>query len=371
MRIPTSLIAVVTVLSLAAGTAGALAAPSPVAAAEAADEAEEAFVRRLLERRALRSARIAELDALFGADLVDQTGTFRPFHLKRNDLVTASGMNDVLLRMRRGGRRVRVITVPLGTRLKPQGVAVNNFCEEIAIANGKNVVLLSAWDGTYRVIGGKDQFGFVADVEFDMHCNVLIADMGRQAVGRWPRDGMLFQYVRETGQLRKIGTRHHNWYNPSYMSLDIHGNLYVIDEEAGPKMPGRGEMYFDAIYKLGMPEFRWGKAVYKGPGIVASSLMVHPSGDYWVGRGDDFAIVDRRDMKLREPCGGAAPFNYVSGIAIDNRLQVLALDGFDIYGGGRLLAIDATCGVQEMPAKPGHGTRLTGAQGLAVSLPAR
>ena len=30
-------------------------------------------------------------------------------------------------------------------------------------------------------------------------------------------------------------------------------------------MPGTGEMYSDAIYKLGMPGFRWGKAVFRKP----------------------------------------------------------------------------------------------------------
>lgn len=368
MRISRFLIVVLTVLSLATSTAGTLAAPASDGAPGATDGAS---VRRLLERRALRGAQITELDATAEDDLIDHVGTFRRFHLKRDDLISASGKADVLLRIRTGKKRVKVVTVPLGTRLKPQGMAINNYCEEIAIANGKNVVLLSAWKGTYQVIGGKEFFGFVADVEFDMHCNVLIADMGREAVGRWPRDGMLFKYVRETGELRQIGTRHHNWYNPSYMSLDIHGNLYVIDEEAGPKMPGRGEMYFDAIYKLGMPDFRWAKAVYKGPGIVASSLMVHPSGDYWVGRGDDFVIVDRHDMRLREPCGDSAPFKYVSGIAINTKLQVLALDGFDLYDGTRLHTIDSACDVQVMPAKQGQATRLGGAQGLAASLPAR
>ena len=255
-------------------------------------------------------------------------------------------------------------------RLKPKGVAVNSHCEQIAIANGKNVLLVNFWEGTLTVIGDKLEhtvFGFANDVAIDMHCNLLIADMGEQAIGRTPRDGRLWRYVVDTGELIRIEASKHRWVNPAHLDLDVEGNLYVIDEEAGPAMPGSGEMHFDAIFKLGMPRFRVANAVFTASGLTATAFMVHPDGRYWVGMGEDLVIIDNRTMKLTTPCSGAAPFTHVTGLSINSKFRVFAMDGFSVYGKPVLRAIDDSCMTRKVKADQ----RLAGAQGLAVFLPPR
>lgn len=283
--------------------------------------------------------------------------------LKNGDLITASGKSDSLLRMRPRAKHVRTTPVDLGVRVKPKGITYSKFCEKVAIANSKNVIVYDVWMRTVEVIED-ERFGLIADVEYDMMCNLIIADMGRQSVGRWPRDGHLWVLRMDGSGIGEIGLRGQNWVNPAFLEMDEWGTLYVLDKEAGPKMPRAGEWYFDAIYKAGAPNYMWAKAKYNRAGLTASAFMVHPDGRMFVGNEADLLVIE--DGRASSVCAPGT-FRRVNGIDMNSDFEIFVLDGFDVYGSTDLYRLGERCDLELMRS----GAELDGAQGLAVGLPAR
>lgn len=281
--------------------------------------------------------------------------------LRNGDLLTVSGRADSLLRLRLRAKKVRTTKVDLGTRMKPKGVTTSAFCEKIAIANSTNVVIFDTWTHEITVVED-ERFGLIADVEYDMQCNLIIADMGRHSVGRWPRDGHLWKRDVD-GEVWEIGLRN-NWVNPAFLDMDEWGTLYVLDKESGPKMPRAGEWYFDAIYKMGAPAYQFAKAKYDRAGLNASAFAVHPDGRMFVGNQNDLVVIDAGYASSPCPAGS---FSRINGLDFDQNLRLFAVDGFDIYGETQVLQLVDGCGIERVIT----GSMLDGAQGLAVGLPAR
>jgi len=286
----------------------------------------------------------------------------RKTFLRNGDLVTASGKSDSLLRMRPRAKRVRTTAIDLGVRVKPKGITHSKFCEKIAIANSKNVVIYDVWSREIEVIED-ERFGLIADVEYDMMCNLIIADMGKQSVGRWPRDGHLW-ILRADGGLGEVGLRGQNWVNPAFLDMDEWGTLYVLDKEAGPQMPRAGQWYFDAIYKAGAPNYQWAKVKYNRAGLTATAFMVHPDGRMFVGNENDLLVIDNG---VATSVCAPGTFTRVNGVDINTEFEIFVLDGFDVFGETSLFRLDGGCELKMMQS----GAQLNGSQGLAVGLPAR
>jgi hypothetical protein len=282
--------------------------------------------------------------------------------VRNGDMVSASGKSDVLIRMRPRVKRVKTTTIDLGTRVKAKGITHSKFCEKIAIANSKNVIIYDVWTREIQVIED-ERFGLIADVEYDMMCNLIIADMGRSSVGRWPRDGHIWRLSSMDGEIWEIGLRQ-NWVNPAFLDMDEWGTLYVLDKEAGPKMPRAGEWYFDAIYKSGAPNYQFAKAKYRHGGLTASAFAVHPDGRMFVGNEDDLVVID--NGLARSVCGPGT-FSRVNGVDVNESLELYVVDGFDVFGATDLYRVDPGCDLTLMSS----GSKIQGAQGLAIGLPSR
>ncbi len=292
------------------------------------------------------------------------TGLF----IKNGDLVTATGKSDSLIRFRpnKSGKNFTVAKQPLGVRLKPKGITHSRFCEKVAVANSRNVVVFDTWTHEITVIE-RQSFGLIADVEYDMQCNLIIADMGKSAVGRWPRDGHLWSYSPD-GVITELGRVNHDWVSPAFLDMDEWGTLFVVDKAAGPPIPGtRKQWHYDAIYKLGPPNYQLAKARYKKPGLDVTAFMAHPNGSFYIASAWDFVVLDAHTNRVRKPCGPDAHFRRVSGIDITPGLDVFAIDGYDVFGRTRLISIDGGCAIKTL----NNRVMLQGSQGLAAGLPAR
>lgn len=284
-----------------------------------------------------------------------------PLTFKNGDLITANGRNDSLIRLRAGERRLRAKKIRLDTRLKPKGLHYSKFCEKVAIANSINVVVYDAWTKEVEVIED-ERFGLIADVQWDMGCNLLIADMGRDSVGRWPRDGKLWKRD-PAGEIWAVAGMH-KWSNPAFLEMDEWGVLYVVDKSAGRPIPGPNQWHYDAIYKLGAPDYRRPKLRFRRKGLEVTAFLAHPDGRFFIGNGDELLVLE--GMRLSRPCGGGG-FTRINGLALDPWLQVFAVDGFDTFGGSSLYRVGDGCDLDQLASGP----RINGSQGLAAGLPAR
>ncbi len=284
--------------------------------------------------------------------------------LDNGDLVTASGKNDSLLRFRPRNNSLTVTKQPLGVRLKPKGIAYRKFCEKVAIANVHNVVVYDVWSGEIEVITNR-RFKQLRDVEWDFKCRLLIADAGGESVGRWPRDGEVWVYGTD-GSLSRAGGRH-AWVNPSLLDMDEWGTLYVVDKGAGQPMPGtNNQWHFDAIYKTGMPDYRYPKALYAREGLDVSAFAVHPDGSFYIGNGAELLWLANK--QLYSLCSGQ-PFKRINGIDISPNLKIHLVDGFDVFGESEIYRLEnvASCKLRLLA----EGPMVNGVQGLAIGLPAR
>lgn len=283
--------------------------------------------------------------------------------LEAGDLVTASGKGDVLIRLRPkpNGKRYRVAKVPMGQRLVPKAVTSNKFCEKIAIANAHNIVVFDVWTREITSIDS-ELFGEIADVQYDWECNLIVADMGMNAVGRSPRDGRLWM-VSPSGEIKRIGWRH-QWSNPAFLDMDQWGTLYVVDKGAGPRIPGSGQWHYDAIYKLGPPKYVSAVRKFNKRGLDVSSFVLHPSGKFYIGNQDELLVLE--NDQLSSPCGGPA-FIRVNGLAIDPDLGLFLLDGFDVFGASTVYRVDDACNLKVVDSS----RSILGSQGLTAGLPGR
>lgn len=284
--------------------------------------------------------------------------------LKIDDLATATGKGDVVVRLRpRKNRKkgYKITTVPMGVRLTPKAVTSNKNCEKIAIANAHNVVTFDIWNGEIKVIDHPD-FGEIADVQYDWDCNLIIADMGMSSVGQRPRDGRVWMYTPGRDLVELAWRR--KWSNPAFLDMDEMGTLYVVDKGAGPKIPGSGGWNFDAIYKMGPPKYNAAIKKFTGKGLDVSAFVHHPSGVFFIGNQDELLILE--NDKLRNPCAGT-PFVRINGLALNSDLEVFVVDGFDIFGTSKLFRVDPYCNLQEIAG----GRTIEGSQGLTAGLARR
>ncbi len=252
----------------------------------------------------------------------------------------------------------------MGTRMKPKGVTHNSYCERVAVANSINVVVYDTWNHTVEVVE-HPQFGLIADVEYDMLCNLIIADMGGDASGRWPKDGKLWLLTPE-GDLKRIATQR-NWVNPAFLDMDEWGTIYVVDKAAGPRMPGtNGQWHFDAIYKVGAPNYTKPKELYARSGLNVTSYAVQPDGTQLVGNGDVLLLLEK--TRAYAICGGS-DFRRINGVDINSSRQVFIVDGYDLFDDTFIYKLrdDRTCSLDVI----GRGKMVQGAQGLAAGLPRR
>ncbi len=286
-----------------------------------------------------------------------------PLTFHNGDLITANGRSDALLRFRPGDKHMGIKKIGLDTRLKPKGLHYSKFCEKVAIANSINVVIYDAWSQEVTVIED-ERFGLIADVQWDMGCNLLIADMGRDSVGRWPRDGKVWKMDTQ-GEIWTVGGRH-KWSNPAFLDLDEWGTLYIVDKGAGRPIPGAGigQWHYDAIYKTGAPDYRRPKLRFNRKGLQVTAFMAHPNGTFYIGNGAELLILD--GDKLKRPCSGTT-FRRINGLALDPDLRVFAVDGYDTFGGSLLYGVGNGCELEELVS----GSKINGSQGLAVGLPSR
>jgi len=286
--------------------------------------------------------------------------------IRPGDLVTVSGRYDALIRLRprKGGNKYKLTKILLGVRMKPRGVDHSAFCEKVAVANSTNVVVYDTWNHTVAVIEN-GQFGLIADVQWDMACNLIIADMGGDSVGRWPRDGNVWLYT-PGGNLRRIAFRQ-NWANPTFLDMDERGTLYIVDKGAGPKMPGtKGQWHFDAVYKVGAPRYTQPQELYGRPGLQVTAFAARPDGTFLVGNGDALLLLQK--TSVFPVCGGKG-FRRINGVDINSAREVFFVDGFDVFEDTFVYRLedDYTCTLDVLAA----GKMVQGAQGLAAGLPRR
>jgi len=286
--------------------------------------------------------------------------------VRPGDLVTASGRYDALIHFskKKKSDKYKVSKIPMGTRMKPKGVTHNAYCERVAVANSINVVVYDTWNHTVQVIE-RAEFGLIADVEYDMQCNLIVADMGGDAVGRWPKGGKLWLITPE-GDIRRIAT-HQNWINPAFLDMDEWGTIYVVDKAAGPKLPGtNGQWHFDAIFKVGAPNYTRPKMLYNRSGLNVTAFAAQPDGTFLVGNGDTLLLLEKTGAY--PICGGSA-FRRVNGVDIDANQQVFIVDGYDLFGDTFVYRMtdDYTCSLDVLA----DGKMVQGEQGLAAGLPAR
>ncbi len=278
------------------------------------------------------------------------------------DLATATGRGDVLIRFRPRSLQLRTTRVELDTRLTPKGITSNKRCEKIAIANAHNVIVHDIWMQTTEIID-RPEFGEIADVQYDWDCNLIIADMGGNAIGApKPKDGVLWLLTPE-GELRRIGIRR-RWSNPAFLEMDEWGTLFVIDKGSGQKIPGSGGWHYDTIYKLGPPRYTHAVAKFKRKGLDATSFTMHPDGRFFIGNRDQLLVL--QDDQLYDYCPGAR-FNRVNGLALTSDLELFLLDGYDVFGDSFLYRVDPGCDLRLIET----GAKIDGAQGLTAGLPAR
>jgi hypothetical protein len=286
--------------------------------------------------------------------------------IRPGDLITVSGRYDSLIRLRprKKGTKYKLTKIPLGVRMKPKGVDHSAYCEKVAVANTFNVVIYDTWSHTVEVLE-HDKFGLIADVQWDMACNLIIADMGGDSVGRWPRDGNLWLYT-PGGDLRRIAYRQ-NWVNPTFLDMDEWGTLYIVDKGAEPKMPGtNGQWHFDAIYKVGAPRYTQPQELYKRPGLQVTAFAVQPDGTFLVGNGDVLLLLQK--TSVWPLCGGKG-FRRINGVDINSDREVFFVDGFDVFQDTFVYRLedDYTCSLDVLAA----GKMVQGAQGLVAGLPRR
>jgi hypothetical protein len=286
--------------------------------------------------------------------------------IRPGDLVTASGRHDALLRIRprNKGRSYRLSKIPLGVRIKPKGVAHSSFCERVAIANSSNVVIFDTWARSVEVIEDH-RFGLIADVEWDMQCNLIIADMGGDSVGKTPRDGKLWMY-RTDGALVTIAWRR-SWSNPAFLDMDEWGTLFVVDKNAGKPMRGTdGQWHFDAIYKVGGPRYTQPKERYNRSGLQVTAFAAQPDGSLLVGNGDTLLRVDKTTAW---PICSGSPFRRINGVDLNSDRQIFIVDGYDVFEDTFVYRVrdDYTCALEPLA----EGKMVQGAQGLAIGLPRR
>jgi hypothetical protein len=286
--------------------------------------------------------------------------------VRPGDLVTASGRIDSLIvfSKRKNGDKYKTKKIPMGTRLKPKGVTHSAYCERVAIANSLNVVIYDTWMRTVEVVE-HEGFGLIADVEYDMQCNLIIADMGGDSAGRWPKDGKLWLRSPD-GQLGRIGMNR-NWVNPAFLDMDEWGTIYVVDKAAGPRMPGtKGQWHFDAIFKVGGPKYTNPIALYSRSGLNVTAFAVQPDSTYLVGNGDVLLLLEKRGAY---PLCGGSNFSRINGVDINAAREVFIVDGFDLFEDTSVyrMADDYTCALDILA----DGKMVQGAQGLAAGLPRR
>ncbi len=287
--------------------------------------------------------------------------------IRPGDLVTVSGRHDALLRLRprKGGRKYKLAKIPLGVRMKPKGVDHSAFCERVAVANSTNVVIYDTWNHEVLEVLEHEKFGLIADVQWDMSCNLIIADMGGDSVGRWPRDGNVWMYTPE-GKLRTIAFRQ-NWVNPTFLDMDEWGTLYIVDKAAGPKMPGtNGQWHFDAIYKVGAPRYTRPQELYGRPGLQVTAFAASPDGTFLIGNGDSLLLLEKTGVF---PLCGGKGFRRINGVDINADRQVVFVDGFDVFEDTFVYRLedDYTCALDVLA----EGRMVQGAQGLVAGLPRR
>jgi len=296
------------------------------------------------------------------ADIQAQQGAHREMFFQVDDLATATGRGDALIRFRGGRRNLATTRLDLETRLTPKGITSNKHCERIAIANAHNVIVRDIWFGATQVID-RPEFGEIADVVYDWDCNLIIADMGANAVGApKPRDGKLWLLTPE-GELRRIGIRR-RWANPAFLELDEWGTLYVIDKGAGQKIPGSGGWHYDSIWKLGPPNYTHPVKKFGRRGLDATAFVHHPDGRFFIGNGAQLMVL--QNDRLVDYCPGT-PFNRVNGLAFNDDLELFLLDGFDVFGKSSLYGVGPGCGLTLLE----RGAKIDGAQGLTAGLQGR
>jgi len=286
--------------------------------------------------------------------------------IRPGDLITVSGRYDALIRLRPrgGGKKYKLTKIPLGVRMKPKGVDHSAFCEKVAIANSTNVVIYDTWDHTVKVLEDR-KFGLIADVQWDMACNLIIADMGGDSVGRWPRDGNVWLYT-EGWDLRRIAYRQ-NWVNPTFLDMDEWGTLFIVDKGAGPKMPGtKGQWHFDAIYKVGAPRYTQPQLLYGRPGLEVTAFAARPDFTFLIGNGDSLLLLEKTGVF---PLCGGSGFRRINGVDINSDREVFFVDGFDVYEDTFVYRLEDnyTCSLDVLA----KGKMVQGAQGLVAGLPPR
>ena len=286
--------------------------------------------------------------------------------IRPGDLVTVSGRFDSLIRLRprKGGNKYKLAKIPLGVRLKPKGVDHSAFCEKVAIANSTNVVIYDTWNHSLQVIEDT-RFGLIADVQWDMACNLIIADMGGDSVGRSPRDGNVWLYTID-GELRSIAWRQ-KWSNPTFLDMDEWGMLFIVDKGAGPKMPGtRGQWHFDAIYKVGAPRYTQPQLLYGRAGLEITAFAARPDFTFLIGNGDELLLLEKNAVV---PLCGDMGFRRINGVDINSAREVFFVDGFDVFEDTFVyrLADDNTCSLDVLA----QGKMVQGVQGLVAGLPRR
>ncbi len=296
-----------------------------------------------------------------------QVGASEGVSIRPGDLVSVSGRYDSLLRLRprKGGKRYKLAKIPMGVRMKPKGVDHSSYCEKVAVANSANVVIYDTWDHTVEVLED-NRFGLIADVQWDMQCNLIIADMGGDSVGRWPRDGNVWLYS-PNGNLRRIATRGHNWVNPTFLDMDEWGTLYIVDKGAGPKMPGtNGQWHFDAIFKVGAPRYTQPQELYRRPGLQVTAFASRPDGTFLVGNGDVLLLLEKTGVL---PLCGGKGFRRINGVDINSDREIFLVDGFDVYEDTVVYRLkdEYTCSLTAIA----EGRMVQGAQGLVAGLPRR
>ncbi|HJO03307.1 MAG TPA: hypothetical protein QGG47_04965 [Acidobacteriota bacterium] len=205
-----------------------------------------------------------------------------------------------------------------------------------------------------------DSFGFANDVVFDGRGGLVIADQGGVAGGRTVADGRVWRYDLQSGEFSRLAPRK-ELFNPKLLALDLFGNVYFVDGEAGPLITPLFTDRWDSLWRITGKKLTKPRVVWSRAGIQATAFDIDRAGRYWFANLAELVII--AEGQLRLPCPLPFPFEFVTGLAAGRNGTAFVLDGADVKGPERwLYGIDTACTAVKILS----GKKLRGSRGLAA-----
>ncbi len=258
--------------------------------------------------------------------------------LDPDDLLSATEVRDRVMQLKPDSGAI------VGAKLKgldfiPRGVEYDATTGLIAIAAVSQVLLYSPTNGDATMVAGV--FDFANDVVFDGVGGLIVADQGVETNAEQPRDGALWRYDLESGEIERVAPKR-KLSNPKLLARDKKGVVHFIDGGAGDLVSPVFDVRWDILYRLDGKKANRVSVVWDGTGIQATAYDIDSGGWHWIMNLGELVRV--RGTKFQRPCVPPDPLLFATGLTVDDSGQAMVLDGADVLTKGRAIyAIDSQC----------------------------